>query len=128
MHNAYFLSFLDNSWNGTGTEGFSLHFPFFPRDSNPGLHLLLPYSKANLDVSFREDVPQVMILLFIAWVSDKNYFQYTISIMFICPEQFLLPNIKQKSKLKCFLLLKKASSGAELGHALLSHWVSYYIV
>lgn len=69
-----------------------------------------------------------MILFITAWVSDKNYFQCTISIMFTCSEQFLLPNIKQKSKLKCFLLLKKASPGAELGHALLSHWVNYYIV
>lgn len=57
--------------------------------------------------------------------SSRNYFQYNTSVIFTSPEWFLLPNIKQKSKVQCFLLSKVSSFGAELGHLLLSNWVSY---
>jgi len=56
---------------------------------------------------------------------SKNYFPYTTSVTFTSPGQILLPNVQWKKKPQCFLLLKTAFSDAELGHLLLSHWVSY---
>lgn len=55
---------------------------------------------------------------------SKNYFQYITSIMFTSPEWLLWTNVKQKSKSQCFLSSKTVSSGAELGHLLLSHRLS----
>lgn len=50
-----------------------------------------------------------MITVWHYWGSSRIYFQYNTSVIFTSPEWFLLPNIKQKSKVQCFLLSKVSS-------------------